>query len=155
MELQFLWNGDLLHARRYRIGHTSHALLVETDHPRRQQLKIGVNIFVKDNLYASPEFVDFGEVRSEELRNPLLNKLLVQSFMMKKRRGTFTITDISSTVSGLGMASDPAGASDSFRVDVSLIPAQVQPGSLESTIRIRTDDSDFPELLIPIRGFVR
>jgi Protein of unknown function (DUF1573) len=136
-------------------GRYMDVLLVETDHPRRQQLKIGVNIFVKDNLYASPEFVDFGEVRSQELRNPLLNELLRQSFIVKKRRGTFTITGISSSVSGLSIASDPTGASDSFRVDVSLIPAQVQPGSLESTIRIRTDDSDFPELLIPIRGLVR
>jgi len=136
-------------------GRYMDALLVETDHPRRKQLQIGVNVFVKDDLYASPEFVDFGDVSSQELRNPMLNKLLVQSFTLKKRRGPFTITEVSSDVTGVKIASDPAGASDSFRIDVSLTPALVQPGSLAGTIRIRTDDRLFPEVVIPIRGTVR
>ena len=136
-------------------GRYMDTLLVETDHPRRKQLTIGVNVFVKDDLYASPEFVDFGEVSSQELRNPMLNKLLVQSFMLKKRRGPFSITHISSDISGVNIASHPAGASDSFRIDVSLAAAQVQPGSLAGTIRIRTDDRVFPEVVIPIRGTVR
>jgi len=38
---------------------------------------------------------------------------------------------------------------------VSLTPALVQPGSLAGTIRIRTDDRLFPEVVIPIRGTVR
>jgi len=136
-------------------GRYVETLFVETDHPRRRQLRIGVNVFVKNDVYATPERVNFGEIRLHELRNPLVNKLFVQSFMVRKRRGTFTITDMSSGRAGLKVTAEPTGSSSSFRIDVSLAPEAVQSGSVENTVRLRTDDPDYPELIIPVEGSVR
>ena len=130
---------------------------VDTDHPRRSHLSVAVNVFVKNDLYASPEFVDFEQLSSQQVRNPALTKLLTHSFMVKKRRGDFAITAISSDVSGLRIQRSPSSndPSGSFKIDVAVIPEQARPGSLEGSIRIRTNDTDFPELVIPVRGSVR
>jgi hypothetical protein len=65
-------------------GRYMEGLQVETDHPRRRQLRIGVNVFVKNDLYASPEFVAFDEVNIDQLRRPMAAKLLGQSVIVSK-----------------------------------------------------------------------
>jgi hypothetical protein len=138
-------------------GRYMEALHVETDHPRRRQLKIAVNVFVKNDLHATPEFVDFDRVSTDQLRRPEFAGLLGQTLFIRKRQGQFRITAVSTDVRGLRIERSPASAESiaaAFRLDVGLEPGIVQPGSLEGSIRISTDDKEFPELSIPVRGVV-
>jgi hypothetical protein len=139
-------------------GRYMETLLVDTDHPRRQQLRIGVNVFVKNDLHATPEFVDFDHISAEQLRRADLAKLLGQTVTLRKRQGQFRITGISTDVRGLRIERSPAPVESSaaaFRIDVGVEPGAIQPGSLEGSIRISTDDKEFPELRIPVRGMVK
>jgi uncharacterized protein DUF1573 len=132
-------------------------LQVDTDHPRRRQLRIGVNVFVKNDLYAAPESVAFDEVTIDQLRRPMVATLLGQSVIVRKRQGQFRITDISTDVRGLRIDRSPSSAESSaaFRIDIGLEPDKVQPGSLDGSIRISTDDKEFPELAIPVKGIAK
>jgi hypothetical protein len=54
----------------------------------------------------------------------------------------------------LKITQDPAEKSRVFRVDVGLDKEKLQRGIFAGTVRIRTDDNDFPELKIPVKGLV-
>src|SRR2546426_6188548 len=69
-------------------GRYRELVYVETDHPAHSRLTIPVNFFVKAEVYANPEAVDFGVVPLAQLEKaPGLLQLLTQTVMVKKRQG--------------------------------------------------------------------
>jgi hypothetical protein len=137
-------------------GRYQEALIVDTDSPERPTIRIGVNVFVKNDLYASPEVVEFGDVQLAQVRNPLLGSLLGQSFIVRKRDSVFRITEVDTDVPGLRVERTPSSAEarDAFRIDIGFDPAAASAGPLDGAIVIRTDDEGFPELTVPVSGTV-
>ena len=134
-------------------GRYRELVYVETDHPARSRLTIPVNLFVKAEVYANPEAVDFGVVPLGQLeKTPGLLQLLTQTVMVKKRQGEFAITKIASDLAFVTVKQTPDVSSSAFRLDFGLAPQRLRPGRIEGTIRVMTDDGKFPEVLIPVRG---
>jgi hypothetical protein len=137
-------------------GRYMEAVYLHTDHPTRSRLRIGVNVFVKNYLYANPEVVDFGTVSLDQLaKAPSLLELLTQTFLVKTRSGEFEIKSIVSDVPLLHISKDPSGSSQAFQISVGLVRERIQPGRITGTLRITTDDEAFPELVVPVRGELR
>ena len=139
-------------------GRYSEAVFLYTDDPKMPRLMVPVNVLVKRDVYANPEAVDFGRVALTELadRSSVLD-LLTQSFIVRKRAGKFSITTVMSDVPFVTIRRSPEaeGSSEAFRIDVALMRDRLQPGPISGSIRIRTDDKQFPELIVPIRGEIR
>ena len=134
-------------------GRYREQVYVETDHPARSRLTIPVNVFVKAEVYANPEAVDFGVVPLSHLeKEPGLVQLLIQTVMIKKRGGPFEIKKISSDLVSVDVRQTPSARSSAFRLDVGLVPERLRSGPIGGTIRVTTDDAEFPEILIPVRG---
>ena len=92
----------------------------------------------------------------EELRQtPALREVLTQVVGIKRRRGPFVVKSVETDVSGLDVEVSPSGPTDIFRMDVTLIPERIERGVVNGTIRLRTDDAIFPEVIVPVRGEVR
>jgi hypothetical protein len=82
--------------------------------------------------------------------------LLGQTFLVKKRHGEFAIKSIAADVPALHITQSPAaGKSETVRIDVGLDRNELKPGNLNGSLRIKTDDSEFPELVVPVRGELR
>lgn len=138
------------------LGRFQEGLIVHTNQPTRPEVPIAVNVLVKPDLYASPEVIDFGQLNLEELRQtPTLREVLTQAVGIKRRRGPFVVRSIETDVSGLDVAVSPSGPTDIFRMDVTVIPDRIERGAVNGTIRLRTDDPTFPEIVVPVRGEVR
>ena len=137
-------------------GRYEEAIYLDTDHPTRSRIPIAVNIFVKGNVYANPDVVDFGTVNLDELaRAPSLLELLTQTLLVKKRKGEFEIKALASDLAFVRMARSPSGRSGTFQIDVGLDRDRLRPGPISGSIRIVTSDEAFPEMLIPVRGEMR
>jgi hypothetical protein len=136
-------------------GRYPEALFIETDHPRSAQLRIGVNVFIKNDIYASPEILDFRELTLQQLRRPSAAPLLTQTTTIRKRNGDFLITGISSDIPALQIRHSPSGRSNSYQIDVSVDPERAKAGAFEGAIRLETDDRDIPVVLIPVLGVIR
>jgi hypothetical protein len=54
----------------------------------------------------------------------------------------------------LAVTQSPTTRSDVFRIDVALRSDSIRTGRVDGSIRIRTDDRRFPELIVPVRGEV-
>ncbi|PYQ45942.1 MAG: hypothetical protein DMF77_02660 [Acidobacteria bacterium] len=137
-------------------GRYEEALYLDTDHPTRSRIPIAVNVWVKRDVYANPEVVDFGTVSLDELAQaPSLLELLNQTVLIKKREGEFEIKAVASDLAFLRISRRPAGKSGIFRIDVGLDRERLQPGEFTGAIRVATNDVAFPELVIRVRGEVR
>ncbi len=137
-------------------GHYDEQLALATSDPKLRKIVIPVHLFVKPDLYANPDVADFGQVSADELRkNPTKRELLTQTFLVKKREGSFAIARVRSTVEGLDVRIDPKnGKSSTFRVDVALNPERIKTGKLEGFILVETDDKNFPEIKVPVSGAI-
>jgi Protein of unknown function (DUF1573) len=137
-------------------GRYDEELFLSIDGPKIAKLTIPVHLLVKSNMYANPEVVDFGSVSADRVRsNPAIRESLIQTFLVKKRQGVFTITKMTSDLGALDFKKDPPeGDSSTYRVDVALNPQKIKAGKLAGYIEIDTDDKDFPRIKIPVTGRV-
>jgi hypothetical protein len=137
-------------------GRYDEELSLSTNEPKAATLTIPVHLFVKSNLYANPDVIDFGLVSADAMRkDPAIRESLTQTFLVKKRDGVFAITKITSELEALELRKDPPhGGSSTYRIDVALNPQKIKAGKLEGSIEIDTDDKDFPKIRIPVTARV-
>ena len=137
-------------------GRFQEALVVHTNQPTRPEVPVAVNVLVKPDLYASPEIVDFGLLDLEQLRRTAaLDDALTQVVGIRRRQGAFVITSVETDIPGLDVTLSPSGPTETFRMDVTLVPSRMERGSINGAIRLRTNDPIFPEVVVPVRGEVR
>lgn len=131
-------------------GRYFEALEIHTDDPTHSPLMIGVNIVVKENLYTFPHILEFDTGDGSQVAGQFAHWLLV-----KKREGQFEIKRVTSTIPSLRTERQPEGKSGTFRIDVSIDSTQLKPGKITGMLHIETDDSEFPELAVPVRVELR
>ena len=132
-------------------GRYEEELHLSSDNPEFAALTVPVHVFVKPDLYANPETIDFGSVSIEEMRkSPAARELLIQTFLVKKRRGEFEIKQVQSTVEGIEPTKYPAdGKRSTYRIDVALNPDKMKPGNITGIVEITTNDERFRLIQIP------
>jgi hypothetical protein len=136
-------------------GHHGETISLATDDPKFPSLQIPVSLFIKADLFANPDVVDFGELSLAQLAaNPELLSALSRTIMVQKRKGQFRIQAIQSDLPALQIRSTPEGPSERFQIDIELTADRLEPGQLAGTIQVLTTDNQFPELTIPVRGRV-
>ncbi len=128
---------------------------VRTNNRRVPQLSVAVNLLVRNKVYASPEEIDFGKVRREELvQRPKLVAVLTQSVLVKRRAGNDLRIEIDGAAPFVKVVTGPAADNTACRLDVFLVPENLAPGKIEGMLRVRTNDAEFPVVAIPIKGEV-
>jgi hypothetical protein len=137
-------------------GRYDEELSLSTDNPKLGGIIIPVHVFVKPDLYANPEAVDFGPVSADELRkNPATRELVTQTFLLKRRDGEFAIKKIESDLEGVEVRNSPLhGKNSTYRIDVALNPKKIKAGTFTGSLQIETDDKAFPLITVPITGRV-
>ena len=114
-----------------------------------------MHLWVKPDLYADPDSVDFGTVAVGDPGNPgPADAAPTQTIVLKRRSGTFEIESISSDSPLVVATRTPAsGASEAFTIDARLRPELPWPGAtVKGNLRIRTNDPKFPEVVVPVTG---
>ena len=89
-------------------------------------------------------------------RNSSTVDLLTQTVIVRKRAGKFSITGATSDIPFVTIRRSPeAESSEAFRIDVALVKERLRPGPITGSIKIQTDDPQFPELIVPVRGEIQ
>jgi hypothetical protein len=133
-------------------GRYEESLTLVTDKPGDNRIMVPVHLWVKPDLYANPENVDFGTLRVEDVQRSDVTASLTQTFFLKRRGDAFRITAIVCDSSAVEVTPSPAGPSNSFQIDVRLRAEALRRGSLDAKIRVMTTDPAFPEVVIPLSG---
>jgi len=125
-------------------GATRSPLTLVTDKPGSIGIILPVHLWVKPDLYANPENVDFGTLRVEEVQRSDVTAPLTQTFFLKRRGDAFRITAIVCDSSAVDVTQSPAGPSNSFQIDVRLRAEALRRGSLDGKIRVMNHGSNVP-----------
>jgi len=138
-------------------GKYEESLSIQTDDAAIGTITIPVHVWVKPDLYANPDAVDFGNISREAAQQPgAADAMLTQVAVLRRRSGAFEIKSIVSDSSLVVVKQSPEkGPSDSFTLEMKLRPEALFAGTkIEGKVRVRTSDREFPEIDLPISGSV-
>jgi hypothetical protein len=133
-------------------GRYEEFLTLVTNKPGVNRINLPVHLWVKPDLYANPENIDFGTLRVEDVRRSDVTESFTQTVLLKRRGDAFRITAVICDSSAVDVTHSPAGPSNSFQIDLRLRPETLRRGSLDGKIRIFTTDPSFPEVVIQFSG---
>lgn len=146
------------------IGRAESHLTVDTN---KGEVEVIVLSSLKKRVYVLPEGVDFQTlVPSRTLGDAKLEALIPQTFHVYQYSGRDFRIEVTDVPSYLEVTLEPAegpgviqnlpgqGPTAIFDVTVAPIWSQLQPGPFTAALRVRTNDEEVPELLVPVKGTV-
>ena len=136
------------------MGRFEESLTLLTDKPGASRIHLPVHLWVKPELYANPETIEFGNVRIQDVERPDVAAPLTQTFFVKHSGGAFEITSIDCDFAAVAVTQSPTGPSDSFQINVRLRPEALSLGNINGKIRVTTTVPRYPELVIPLTGAI-
>jgi hypothetical protein len=137
-------------------GKYEESLSIQTDDAAIGTITIPVHVWVKADLYANPDVVDFGTISRDAAQRPgATDAMLTQTAVLRHRSGAFQIKSIVSDSPLVVVTQSPSGPSESFTLQMKLRPEALFAGTrIEGKVRVRTSDRRFPEIDLPISGAV-
>jgi hypothetical protein len=136
-------------------GRYRDSLFIQTTDAKHARLHVEVNILVKPDVFIDPGAVDFGSLSRSHIRaNPSVLDFIRQTLVISRREGQMRLTSLTSELPFLAVKANPEGAAETFMLEVGIDPDRMKTGPISGSVRIGTDDPDFPELTIPVRGSI-
>lgn len=137
-------------------GKYEESLSIATDDAAIGSITIPVHVWIKPDLYANPDAVDFGTIPREAAQRPgAVDAMLTQTAVLRRRAGAFEIRSIVSDSPLVTVTQTPSGPSESFTLQMKLRPEALFAGTkIEGKVRVKTSDRQFPEIDLPISGVV-
>ena len=131
-----------------------------------ERIEIPVYTFLKERVYLNPPSVEFGWIDLKELEtNPAVVDYMKHSVFLYQHQGKDFQIQIESPEflrvertppQGAGAVIDipRQGQTSVFELIVSPIKEKLKKGTIETSIRVTTNDPDFPVVMIPVQGEV-
>ena len=121
----------------------------------RDRLSIPVHTEVIPRVYAFPRSVDMGKFKVSEIRgNPQTTRTAAQILMVYRKNTTGFEIEVTSDVPFLKIESEPGPQGDRWENTIRLDHERVQPGEIDGTIFIVTNDPEVPRLEVPVTGML-
>jgi Protein of unknown function (DUF1573) len=143
------------------VGRSLENLLLFTNNPEFQEIKVPVNVFIKGDVYHVPDLVNFVKFTlaslNKALKNsPQKNKLLTQTILVKRKpgRGKDFKIKVQHDIPFIKILKTPDSGSETYRLDITPIIEKMKPAKIDTFIKVKTNDKEVPELKIPVVGEV-
>jgi hypothetical protein len=118
-------------------------------------VSVTVHSYLRERVYTFPDSVDFGTFRLPDLqRDPDAVRRLSQVLMVYSREAHDLRIETRSDLPFLDIAAEPGPQGDRYQLSITLREEKMEAGSIDGSIEIRTNDPDFPRLMVPVRGRV-
>lgn len=131
-------------------GNRQERILVVTDSPDLPEIPIYPRAAIREVVDAKPDRVHFSTMTFESLRQEGLTE---RHLRVSKHQGQdFKLLDVSADVSFVEAEATEETPGQAYIVTVRIDAEKAVRGEIAGTLRIRTNDSDFPELKLPITG---
>jgi hypothetical protein len=130
-----------------------------------ETIAVPVFTLLRDKIYVSPLEIDFGRIILQQVeRQPEFLKSRTETLYVYKYLGENFRIQVESAPSFIAVEKTPPdgpgamvniprqGPTAIFELKVVPIREKLKPGRLEGTIRISTNDPEFPEILVQVRG---
>jgi len=151
--------------RRYRLtlvmrsdakpGRQTEEITLLTSSKKQPRLVIQVNTVVQERVYTFPENIDLGLIKRSELKsNPDLTNLTNQTLMVYQEGGKNFELNALTDLDVLKLETERSKFGDRCEIQVQVVVNRLAAGPISGFIRIKTNDPDFPDLNVPVKGIV-
>jgi len=151
--------------RRYRLdlamravakpGRETENITLLTSSKKQPRVLIQANTLVHERVYAFPETIDFGSINQSDLKsNPGLTNLINQTLMIYQEGGKDFRPTAATDLSVLNLGVERSKFDDRCEIHVEVAVNKLAPGPIKGSIRIKTNDPEFPLLTVPVTGSV-
>ena len=131
-------------------------LEVSTSSRQMPEVKILLNVLIKNKVHLSEEEVNFGAVNLERVRkSPDLLSYLTNVIFVRRAAGDDFHIDVSSDLPFVRIDKTPERDSAVYELAIGLVADKLERGPIEGTVEVTTNDKDFPRLTIPVKGHVQ
>ncbi len=128
------------------VGALNDQVLVHTNHPKQPVGRLTVSGFVRPRVHVTPPFIQFGDV---ELSSLPPARLLVQNFAPQPLK----ITKVEQGLAGGEVSFRVSEEGKKYYVELTL-PSNLAKGPFATEIKIHTDSTKAPLLVVPISGTI-
>ena len=119
----------------------------------RDKIAIPVHTEVAPKVYAFPSSVFLGNFYLSQIKgNPETARTMAQILMVYRKNTTDFEIKATSDIPFLRIESEQGPLGDRWENTIWLDPERVQPGDIEGTIVIETNDPEVPRLEVPVTG---
>ncbi len=151
--------------RRYRLslilnpdgpgGKAADIIVVKTSSATTPLLRIAANTYLREQVYTFPTAVDLGALRLDDIKeNPDLLQQMAQTLMVYQSGGSDFRVKASTDLPILDLKWERGAKGDRYQGAITLIGEKLQPGPLNGSIVIETNDPKFPRLVVPVTGLI-
>ena len=128
------------------VGPVNAVLEVETNHPKAKTVPVKVFGVVRALLHVTPSQIQFGSVEAK--KRPGRNIILVNN-----RTGGVKVEVNGATVDDAAFSAEVVTIDEGQRYQVTVtIKPDASPGPRDAVLTLKTSDSEFPELKVPVRA---
>jgi hypothetical protein len=151
--------------RRYRLtlrlkpdgpgGRHSEPIVLRTSSRSAPSITVVANTLLRERVYSFPDEVDFGTLSLSRIeRDPELLKAVTQTLMVYQFGGADFTVRARTALPQLAITSERGPQGDRYQNTISVIPERLEPGTIQGSIVFQTNDSQFPELVVPVFGTI-
>ena len=151
--------------RRYRLnlvmrphakaGRETDNITLVTSSKKQPHVVIQANTVVHERVYAFPESIDLGSLNQAELRsNQGMTNLINQTLMIYQEGGKDFRATAATDLDVLNLTVERSKLEDRCEIHVDVALNKLGPGPVNGFIRIKTNDPEFPQLNVPVKGSV-
>jgi hypothetical protein len=134
-------------------GRHSEPILITTSSPSLPNLTVTAHTLLRERVYTFPDGVDFGALRRSDIeRTPDLLDRIAQTLMVYQYGGTNFRIEIRSDLPFLAVQTERGPQGDRYQNTVKLLREKLQPGPFRGSLLIKTNDVEFPSLVVPVTG---
>lgn len=136
-------------------GRAKEIIRLATSSPTHPELKIPANTLVKERVYTFPDEIDFGLISASRFKaQPELLGRLSKILMIYQAGGNDFQISIRTDVPFLQLRPERSPFQDRYQIEVSIIPGNLKSGSVDGSIVITTNDTEFPLLVVPVKAAI-
>jgi len=131
------------------VGPVSGRVIIHTDHPEAPEVPVKVYGVVRALLHVTPPQIQFGAVDAKT--RPGRNVIVVSN---RTTEGEMDITGVNIDDPAFSAEVRPIREGSRYQVTVIIDPA-AKPGDHYATLKVSTNDPEYPELEVPVRANIR
>lgn len=136
-------------------GKRRDVITLKTSSVATPALRIPAHTYLRERVYVFPDAVDLGALQLSEIRKrPELLEATAQTLMIYQTGGSDFLISVESDLPGLVLNYERGPQKDRYEIRVRLDAAPISPGPFRGSIRIRTNDPQFREIVVPAAGSV-
>ena len=138
------------------LGRSSETITLAISDPARPLLRIPANLIIRERVYAFPDLLDFGVLRPESLSGNLEQlSRVAQTLMVYQEGGKDFELSVHSDLPFLDFHEVRSDLGDRYQITVSVIPEELEPGKMEGSVVVSTNDPEFPQITVPVKAMVQ